>query len=372
MNAIRESTKHRTVATLGEDPRYRLVNVLHDTANAQSGPNGFGSDTGQILAELVIAGREREQIASASTDAVSWPTMRISGAADDGRGLYGTQALLAEHRPISRVSLGDQIVGSTWSDEDADYCLLAGVLPGDALASRGSQTTDCLEQMERAFALAGMEFRHLVRTWFYLDNLLEWYDEFNAARTSFFKSRRVFDGLIPASTGIGARNGEGKALVAGALAVRPRTDRVHIQEIKSPLQCSATEYRSSFSRAVEVESRSSRLLIISGTASIAPNGESLFADDVVKQIDRALDVVEALLHSRGMNWGDTKRGIAYFRDLEAFSAFEACCRERNISPLPVLPVQLIVCRDDLLFEIELDAACSLFAEGHSVPGDASR
>ena len=202
--------------------------------------------------------------------------------------------------------------------------------------------------------------------------MLEWYEEFNAARTNFFNSRKVFDGLLPASTGIGARNGEGKALVAGALAIRPRTDRVHIKEIESPLQCSATEYRSSFSRAVEVELRSCRLLIISGTASIAPNGESLFADNVVKQIDRTLDVVEALLQSRGMNWGDTKRGVAYFRDLEAFSAFEACCRKRNIPRLPVLRVQLTICRDDLLFEIELDAACPLLEEGDSIAGDACR
>ena len=166
MNAIPESTKHRSEATAGENPRYRLLNTLQDTADSHSDLNGFTRDTGQILAELVIAGRQREQAALASTEAVSWPTMRISGDASVGVGLCGTQALLTEHRPISRVSLDDQIIGSTWSDGDADYCLLAGVLPADSLASRGWQTTDCLERIERALALAGMEFRHLVRTWF--------------------------------------------------------------------------------------------------------------------------------------------------------------------------------------------------------------
>jgi hypothetical protein len=35
--------------------------------------------------------------------------------------------------------------------------------------------------------------------------------------------------------------------------------------------------------------------------------------------------------------------------------FEKCCRDRGIAPLPLTPAHTTVCRDDLLFEIELDA-----------------
>jgi enamine deaminase RidA (YjgF/YER057c/UK114 family) len=175
------------------------------------------------------------------------------------------------------------------------------------------------------------------------------------ARTNFFLSRGVFDRLIPASTGIGASNPFGAALAAGALAIRPKHDRVVIGEVASPLQCAATEYRSSFARAVEVTFPKRRYLSISGTASIAPGGESLYQDDVVKQIHLTLDVVEAIFKSRGYKWANTVRAIGYFRDINDLSIFDAILKERGIAPLPLAPAHTIVCRDDLLFEIELDA-----------------
>lgn len=58
--------------------------------------------------------------------------------------------------------------------------------------------------MEEALNRAGMDFSHVVRTWFYNNRLLDWYEEFNRARDTFFESRGVFDRLVPASTGIGS------------------------------------------------------------------------------------------------------------------------------------------------------------------------
>jgi enamine deaminase RidA (YjgF/YER057c/UK114 family) len=267
----------------------------------------------------------------------------------------GVQAFALDGIPLHRVTLGDRVVGSQWSDADADYCLLAGILPADLQADRNAQTRSCFERIETALKKADMDFSHVIRTWLFLDNLLDWYDVFNAARTTFFKERGVFDRLIPASTGIGAGNPSGAALVAGALAIRPKHNRVRIQEVSSPLQCPATEYRSSFSRAVEVDYPDRRLLIISGTASIAPEGQSLYADDVGKQIHLTLDVIEAILKSRGMGWEHTVRAVGYFRDIHDLAVFDACCRERGMPALPMAPAHATVCRGDLLFEMELDA-----------------
>ncbi|HEX9047707.1 MAG TPA: hypothetical protein VF988_11840 [Verrucomicrobiae bacterium] len=121
------------------------------------------------------------------------------------------------------------------------------------------------------------------------------------------------------------------------------------------MQCPATEYRSSFSRAVEMMFSDHRTLMISGTASIAADGRTVFADSTVKQIHLTLDVVEALLKSRGMDWQNTTRAVAYFHDIRALPVFEECCRERGIPALPLAPAHATVCRDDLWFEIELDA-----------------
>ena len=195
----------------------------------------------------------------------------------------------------------------------------------------------------------------MVRTWFYLDDLLAWYDTFNETRTGFFKSRDVLSHLIPASTGIGAANPAGKALTAAALAIKPRNESFLIREVSSPLQCSATAYRSSFSRAVELECRGQRTLLISGTASIAPDGRTVHSEDVAKQIDVTLDVVEAILKSRGMKWANATRAIGYFRDLSNLPIFDDCCRKRGMAQVPLTRVPGTICRPDLLFEMELDA-----------------
>jgi hypothetical protein len=97
------------------------------------------------------------------------------------------------------------------------------------------------------------------------------------------------------------------------------------------------------------------MLMISGTASIAVDGTSLFPGNIAKQIHLTLDVVEAILHSRDMVWGTTKRAIGYFRNIHDLPAFETCCRDRGISPLSLVPASATVCRPELLFELELDS-----------------
>lgn len=313
------------------------------------------SGAGTPMAQIVFGGCQFHDVALTRLNDPERPLMWLQGDVCPGRHVSGTQVFTLEAPEVRPVVFEGKVVGSAWSDADADYCLLAGILPADPAAGRTDQTRTCFERMEAALAETGMDFSHVVRTWLYLDHLLDWYDEFNAARTAFFHARGVFDRLVPASTGIGASNPAGAALVAGALAVRPRHGAVRIQEVGSPLQGPATDYRSSFSRAVEVAVPGRRTLLISGTASIAPDGRSLHTDDVVKQIHLTLDVVEGLLAARGMTWSDTTRAIGYFHDIADLPQFETCCRERGISPLPMLPVHATVCRHDLLFELELDA-----------------
>lgn len=316
----------------------------------------FPPASGSVVAQMVFGGCDFHDAACARMDGADWPQLWLQGDVCPGKHIAGISAFALAGQPVRRVKLADRVVGSAWSDADADYCFLAGVLPADFAAARGAQTHSCFEQIETALKKIGMDFSHVVRTWFYLDNLLDWYGEFNVARTNFFLSHGVFDRLIPASTGIGAKNPFGAALAAGALAMRPKNNRVQIREIISPLQCPATAYRSSFSRAVEMAFPDHRTLMISGTASIAPDGKTLFADSTAKQIHLTLDVVEAILKSRGMDWEDTVRAIGYFHDIRALPLFEEICRKRGILPLPLAPAHATVCRDDLWFEIELDAA----------------
>jgi len=333
----------------------QFINVRAEGGDELSVFDAFPPKSGSIAAQLAFGGNGFHEKARARMHGAEWPILWVQGDVCPGKHVSGTQAFALDNVSISRIRQGSRVVGSMWSDADADYCLLAGILPTDLSATRGRQTQDNFEEIETALHEVGMDFSHVVRTWFYLDNLLDWYGEFNAARDSFFRIRGIFDGLVPASTGIGGRNPAGAALASGALAIRPRGPQVKVQEVISPLQCSAIDYRSSFSRAVEVEFSDRRRLMVSGTASIALDGASMHAGDTAKQIHLTLDVVEAILKSRGMDWKDTVRAVGYFFDIADLPVFDACCRERGIEKLPMVAAHATVCRADLLFEIELDA-----------------
>ncbi len=241
-------------------------------------------------------------------------------------------------------------------EPDAQFLALADILPPDVTRSRVEQTRELFLRMEAALQREGMTFAHVVRTWFHLDSILDWYGEFNAVRSAFFRERDLYRGVVPASTGVGMPNPAGAAIVGGLLAMKPRSDRVGVTVQPSPLQGSARDYRSDFSRAVEVRTPAGRHLYISGTASIDQQGNSVFLDDVDAQIHWTMTVVHALLESRSLSWNrNVTHAIAYFPDLKDASRFAAYCQANGLAGPQVPAVQATICRSDLLFEIEVDA-----------------
>jgi hypothetical protein len=55
-----------------------------------------------------------------------------------------------------------------------------------------------------------------------------------------------------------------------------------------------------------------------------------------------------------MAWTDVIRGLAYFRNAADAPAYDAYCRLHNLPKMPVIVTNNVVCREDLLFEIEVD------------------
>jgi len=240
-----------------------------------------------------------------------------------------------------------------WSDDHADWCFVPGILPANPTQRREDQARSCFDRMERAVSYAGMTFKHVARTWFFNHRILEWYGEFNMVRTLFFGARDIRP--MPASTGVGMPNAAGAALSAAVLAIRPKRDSVTVREVLSPEQCPAMDYKSSFSRAMALDTPDRRDLWISGTASIAPCGATQFVGDAEKQIDRTLEVVEAILHAEQMKWDDVTRAVAYFKHADDATRFQTIARAREMPQIPVVLAHADVCRDELLFELEADA-----------------
>jgi enamine deaminase RidA (YjgF/YER057c/UK114 family) len=98
-----------------------------------------------------------------------------------------------------------------------------------------------------------------------------------------------------------------------------------------------------------------RQILVSGTASIEPGGRTAHVSDVRAQIELSMQVVEAILASRGMAFADVSRATAYFKSPADTPVFDAWLARHELSAMPMVRTGCDICRDDLLFEIELDA-----------------
>ncbi len=266
----------------------------------------------------------------------------------------GTTIRAIAGAPVESLEHAGRPAGALYETEVARYLIL-GDLHGDSGGSRPEQAQEVFDSMMELLGRAGMDFSNVIRTWFFNHKILSWYGEFNKVRTDFFNKHKVFDGVVPASTGIGAPNLNGDALIASLIAASPKSPGFTFKAIPSPLQHPALDYGSSFSRAVEIETPDRKHVMVSGTASIDMDGNSIHLGDAGRQTHFTLDVVEAILESRGMKWENTVEGIAYIRDEKDTETVLRCLESRGLRELPLLFSRNTVCRDDLLFELELQA-----------------
>ncbi len=115
---------------------------------------------------------------------------------------------------------------------------------------------------------------------------------------------------------------------------------------------------SSFSRGLRIDLNGLVILLISGTASIDENGNSIHIGDFRAQLRRTYRNITELLAAEGATWKDIVRTTCYLRDIERdYAAFNeertAFFKEQGLDPLPASTgIQAILCRPELLVEIE--------------------
>jgi enamine deaminase RidA (YjgF/YER057c/UK114 family) len=121
----------------------------------------------------------------------------------------------------------------------------------------------------------------------------------------------------------------------------------------------ASDYGSAFSRGLRVELPGGiTQLLISGTASVGANGETLYPGDFRAQLWRTYHNLTRLLENEGATWHDVMRTTCYLRDIERdYKAFNEIRNEffaaLGLDPYPASTgIQARICRSDLLVEIE--------------------
>ena len=120
----------------------------------------------------------------------------------------------------------------------------------------------------------------------------------------------------------------------------------------------AYDYGSAFSRGMRIDLNGVTILLISGTASIDEHGRTVHLGDFRAQLKRTFENISKLLAAEGATWHDIVRTTCYLRDIERdYQVFNdertAFYKQQGLDPLPASTgIQAILCRPDLLIEIE--------------------
>jgi enamine deaminase RidA (YjgF/YER057c/UK114 family) len=285
----------------------------------------------------------------------AWPVTWVSQNLAGEGSIQGTHIWAVANTAVDRLRLGSHTIGSVFEDDHCRYCRFGGIKTYISETEPEQWAGDLFSQMNLAVTHANMEFTNTVRTWFFINEIIPQYKRFNTFRNHFFRDKNIFNAVIPASTAVGTGDSLDSRTVAGLLAVQKKSDRVRIFEVPSPSQCSATSYGSTFSRAVEVQTPAYRRLYLSGTASVGQDGRTIGVDSATTQLDQTLDAVYSILQSRGMNWSNVSRAVAYAYNTDTADKFQDRLLEDDLSCVPFIISHNTICRSNLLFEVELDA-----------------
>lgn len=206
---------------------------------------------------------------------------------------------------------------------------------------------------DRRMTLGG----NVLRTWYYLRDIDNTYAGMITSRVRHYEAA----GLTPAthfiaSTGIEGRSPDPHALVALQAHAVEGLAAEQVRYLRALDHLSPTSlYGANFERATLVSYGDRRHCHISGTASIDAQGNVLHKGDVVRQLDRTLENMAALLAEGGMDMADLAATTVYLRDGQDAPRIAARLGEALPAGCALNVTHGAVCRPDWLVEIESEA-----------------
>ncbi len=227
-----------------------------------------------------------------------------------------------------------------------------------APASAAGQTREIFANLIDTLAGAGGTLcDHCVRTWIYLKDVDVFYRDMVESRSDLFQRQGLTaDTHYIASTGIEGACAHRYDLVAmdaySILGLAPE-QMSYLNDFDR--LCPTRNYGVTFERGTRIAYADRSHHFISGTASIDGAGAVVHRGDVLRQLHRALDNVDALLHSGRAGLDDMMHLTVYLRDPADFTRIDGYLSER-FRGLPMLIVHGAVCRPEWLIEVEGVAA----------------
>jgi enamine deaminase RidA (YjgF/YER057c/UK114 family) len=240
-----------------------------------------------------------------------------------------------------------------WEHHGRTHLAAVGLTqPGEG--SSYDQMRSTLVRFERMLAERGMTLlEHALRTWIYLPALDTDYQGIVRARREFFTDHGLTkDTHYLASTGIAGGAGDPAVRVMlDALAVQGLAAG-QVQYLQALDHLSPTHlYGVTFERGTAVTYGDRTQALISGTASIDAQGQIVHPGDVLRQLERTLENMGALLADVGATLDDMAYVLIYLRDGADRRPIERAFR-RRFPDLPYVILRAPVCRPGWLIEIE--------------------
>lgn len=217
-----------------------------------------------------------------------------------------------------------------------------------------SQTHTVLEKHNGLLSDFGMTLEdNVVRTWWYVRDIDNDYQGLVEARREVFTRHGLTeDTHYIASTGIAGGHRQQSARVSlDSYAIRGLVPG-QVEHLCAPAHLGPTHmYGVTFERATSVTYSDRTHIFLSGTASIDPSGEIVHPGDVLRQLDRTIENIEALLASANSGLSDLSMILVYLRDPADGPALQCALRQR-FEGLPMIVLHAPVCRPGWLVEIE--------------------
>ena len=194
---------------------------------------------------------------------------------------------------------------------------------------------------------------HCHRTWIFVRDVDREYAAVVKSRNEYFSEIGLTkDTHFISSTGIGGASFDTSAAVAAdffAVSGVPETGVKYLQSLDHLNH--THEYGVAFERGTALDLPLGRHLLISGTASIDRYGQCLYRGDAVRQTERLVENIDALLRDGGASLADMQYMVCYLRDLADYPAVKACL-QKLLPGVPCLMTLARVCRPEWLVEIE--------------------
>ncbi len=265
---------------------------------------------------------------------------------------------------VKTIWEGKTPLGRMWTRNGAMFLQLQNLGPDHFSngKNRQKQAETMFRKAEAILKSQGASYRNVVRTWIYVDQILDWYHEFNKARNACYTDfgllrngelEHAEEIFLPASTGIAGKNPQGFSATMDLLAITKTSNAdIQIYPLSGTRQRSPYRYGSAFSRAMCVMESKEKWIFVSGTASINEQGESVHQGDIVAQVKHTLEVVHSLVRPEEVSISNLCEATVFFKRKEDFPLYQKTADALGISNIPAVYLIADVCRDELLFELD--------------------